>query len=465
MKLRYKLNLAFFALAMGSAVLVALVFLRLQKATIEQSELEKIDIITTETRKIIYESALSKDPLMLMDYLSALSRDNPSVIGASINLTGEWSTIVKDDVQKGRIRTKTGKDGQELGRNYPEEDILTKEIWAEKIGVRVRFSKSHIENQKNEARAQAKSDLSAALFIVFTLSILAAFLISWSLTRRLNTLSAEIAKLGEGKLGTATVIKGRDEISELGKKFNLMSQNLLELERMKKTFISSVTHELRSPLGAIESYVRMMIANDKNMEAGQKASLQRIQENAMRLSHFVTTLLDISRIERGKMDISRRLYKPAALIEDIAAFFSPKANESGLVLRIEIQPNMPDIMFDPDLVGHVLTNLISNAIKFTPKNGRIIIRAFAYVKQEIALLRISVQDTGIGISKENCAKLFSPFTRIQNQILQAKGTGLGLALSKGIVELHGGQIGVDSEPGKGSIFWFELPYKIPFQQK
>lgn len=437
MKLRYKLNLTIIAAAVGSSLAISAVFLRLQKSAIEKSEAEKIDLILDETRKTASESILARDSLMLMDHLDALRRDRPEVISCKINIRGKWNDI---------------------GPPPSEKDIaesFEKEIRVENVRAAIRFSSVYIAKQKQKAIKNATDNLAIAMSVVCILSIIAAWALSWSLTRRLDSLSDEIKKVGEGKLGAVTPVKGSDEIADLAEKFNDMSKKLLELEQMKKTFISSVTHELRSPLGAIESYVRMMLADERYRTPTEKNNLIRIQENAARLSHFVTTLLDLSRIERGKMDLALRIYEPTALIQDTVAFFLPKAKESGLELKTDVSENIPPMMLDPDLMGHVLTNLISNALKFTPKNGQITVSAAMTTPQ---VLYVSVKDTGVGISKADARKLFAPFERIRNP-LNAKGTGLGLALAKGIVELHGGKLGVESEPGKGSTFWFEIPAK------
>ncbi|MFH1619447.1 MAG: HAMP domain-containing sensor histidine kinase [bacterium] len=520
MKLRYKLNFILIAAAVGSSLAVSAVFLKLQKSAVEKAEQEKIQIIIEETRKIISEATLSRDPLMLMDYLSTPRRDRPQVIGCRASINGIWSNIGAPS------------SGKDTTGSFEEE------IWGGNTGVALRFSKAHIEAQKAQALKHAVGNLKIALAVVSAASILAAFLLSWSLTRRIRSLASEVEKVSGGKLGAVAVVKGSDEISELGRKFNEMSQKLLEVEQMKRTFISSVTHELRSPLGAIESYVRMMLADgagtassggtvnkasgsqngavpealprvpadsgalpgprrvladgapsasgarpcptdDRRVPAvGQvpqtpgalrpggtsqrspeeRANLQRILENASRLSHFVTTLLDISKIERGKMDFLPRKTDPAALIRDTAAFFVPKAEESGLALVTDIAPGLPEIILDQDLTGHVMTNLISNSIKFTPKSGKITVASAMKVDGGEKFLRVEVRDTGVGIPKSDLARLFLPFEQVRNQ-MKAKGTGLGLALAKRIVEMHDGRIGVESEQGRGSIFWFELPYK------
>lgn len=440
MKLRHKLYFTLIAVAVGSALSVSAVFLELQKSAIEKSEAEKIDLILNETRNVISESLLAKDPLMIMDHLKTISRDRPEVVSTRMRISGQWRDISIPSSQKDAAQT------------------YDREIWVENTGVSLRLSGSYINKQKKNALLNAAKDLVVALAVVCVLSIAAAFLLSWSLTRRLGSLSDEIRKVGEGKLGAVTRIKGSDEIADLAKKFNDMSQKLLELEQMKRTFISSVTHELRSPLGAIESYVRMLTLDESKWTASELANLGRIQENAARLSRFVTTLLDISRIEKGKMDLSLRLYNPATLVQDTVAFFAPKAKETGLDLKSEVQENIPVTLLDPDLIGHVVTNLLSNAIKFTPRNGRIMVSARTKAEGKNTSLRISVEDTGVGIPASESTRLFSPFERVKNP-LNAKGTGLGLALAKGIVELHGGKIGVVSKIGKGSIFWFELPLK------
>jgi signal transduction histidine kinase len=166
-------------------------------------------------------------------------------------------------------------------------------------------------------------------------------------------------------------------------------------------------------------------------------------------------MLEMSKIERGKLDFEPRLAEIGPIVEDAGLFFAPRARDASLALSVLVPPGLPAFQFDPDLVAQVLANLVSNAIKFTPAGGRVTLRAARAANTVV----ISVEDTGVGLTAEACGRIFTPFERVPNA-LRATGTGLGLAISQAIVQRHGGRIGVESEPGKGSVFRFELPLKF-----
>jgi signal transduction histidine kinase len=241
-----------------------------------------------------------------------------------------------------------------------------------------------------------------------------------------------------------------------------MSAKLQELDRMKKTFIASVSHELRSPLSAIESQVRRMLAESASLSQADKQSLERIRRNAARLEHFVASLLEMAKIERGKLEFSPRACELGPIVEDAAFFFSAKAREAGVALETDIDPGLPSFELDPDLIAQVVTNLVSNALKFTPAGGRVrvTLRRSARADGPGCWAECAVEDSGVGVPAEALGRIFSPFERVKNA-LHAGGAGLGLAIAKSIVEMHGGSIRAESEPGKGSRFIFEIPSEGP----
>lgn len=239
----------------------------------------------------------------------------------------------------------------------------------------------------------------------------------------------------------------------------LKEQNdkLKELDRLKNGFISSVSHELRTPLASIMGYAEFLedeISGALNPD--QQAFVRQISEGARRLQLLMDDLLDFARFDSGAFRIHPREADLAEKVMEIVDSLQPLAHEAGLRLEPKLPGTALPLGFDPERIGQVLLNLLGNAIKFTPRGGQIDVR----VLPGPAEVRIEVQDSGIGIAEANLPKLFQKFFQIDPSTTREKGgAGLGLSISKALIEAHGGGIGVESQLGSGSTFWFTLPLK------
>jgi signal transduction histidine kinase len=258
--------------------------------------------------------------------------------------------------------------------------------------------------------------------------------------------------VGAGRLDIQVRASGADEISRLARNLNAMVVRLRELDEMKRTFVASVTHELRAPLFAIESYIKEFLRDSPELRPEDRQRFVRIEANAARLARFVTSLLDLAKIERGQLDYRPRATEIARLIEDASEFQRSRASERQLALSFAADADLPQLKVDPDMITQVMANLISNAIKFSPPGGRIEVG----VRRRADGVECAVADTGVGIPAETLKRLFRPFERGADP-LRAGGTGLGLSIAKAIVERHGGRLTVVSTPGRGSRFSFTLP--------
>jgi PAS domain S-box-containing protein len=238
-------------------------------------------------------------------------------------------------------------------------------------------------------------------------------------------------------------------------------QRLKELDKMKSDFVSGVSHELRTPLTAIKVSVDNMLDgvigefNEK-----QIAYLTRIKANTDRLARLINDLLDLSRIEAGKIDFRPTNLSLVTLIKEVAESLRPVAAEKLISLNIASPDREVMAWADRDKVVQVLMNLIGNALKFTPAHGKVTV---VVGKNGDQWVRVSVADTGLGIPTEEADRIFDKFYQIaQSSKQKTKGTGLGLTICKDLVEMQGGQIWVESEGGQGSTFAFTLPAERRF---
>jgi signal transduction histidine kinase len=230
--------------------------------------------------------------------------------------------------------------------------------------------------------------------------------------------------------------------------------------RSKSDFLANVSHEIRTPLTAILGFAELLLRESESgvIPATYSNTLVTIRRNGEHLLEIINDILDFSKIAAGRFDVERAPVDPAALVSDVVALMSIRAEAKGLSLAVECEPPLPEkFETDPRRLRQVLVNLIGNALKFTDAGG-VVLRVAARSAADGALLRFEVRDTGIGISEEQMTRLFQPFA--QADVSTARrygGTGLGLSICKHLVELLDGQIGAESRPGEGSVFWVELP--------
>lgn len=227
----------------------------------------------------------------------------------------------------------------------------------------------------------------------------------------------------------------------------LVKKRTASLEMMMSTMV----HELRAPLTAIKWAIPSIPEEKKNSKA-QKELINDIELQADQMLDLVGQLLNFSRIELGKLKIEKKKNNLSNIVSTTARMFKGSAESKGLAVHVSIEKKLPTFAFDKEKITEVLNNLISNAIKYTEKGD-----VHISVSRIDDSVRVEVADTGIGVSDELKERLFNPFER--NEGSKQVGTGLGLYNTKGIIEAHGGTIGVASRHGEGSTFWFELPLK------
>ena len=257
-------------------------------------------------------------------------------------------------------------------------------------------------------------------------------------------------------------IKVEERTHELRAANQKLEESNLQLQstnKMKSQFLANVSHELRTPLNAIIGFSELLLADPRHpLATEQREFTQDILSSGQHLLDLINDILDLSKIEAGKMLMTLETFH----IDDIARaalmMIRPTAAAKRIELSVSIPPELPAISADPSKVKQILYNLLSNAVKFTPDEGRVTVTA----SMGDAAIRVCVSDTGIGIAEEDRERIFSEFLQIDGSFARRfQGTGLGLALVKRFVEMHGGRIQVDSAPGRGSRFTFDLPVGGP----
>ncbi|MEW6008552.1 MAG: ATP-binding protein [Candidatus Omnitrophota bacterium] len=243
-----------------------------------------------------------------------------------------------------------------------------------------------------------------------------------------------------------------------------VNERLKELDRLKSDFVSNVSHELGTPLATCRYFTSLMLKESAGpVSQQQREYLQLMDSNIERLTRLINNLLSLSRIEAGRFELRRSMVNVANLSKEVLRTFEGQLSEKQINIEDKIPQNVPEVYADSERIIEVFTNLIGNAIKFSPKNSVISLNAATITKElsaggERRYLLSSVSDTGKGIAASDLDKIFNKFEQLKTDLPQReRGTGLGLAICKEIVKLHKGDIWAESELGKGSTFFFALP--------
>jgi signal transduction histidine kinase len=238
------------------------------------------------------------------------------------------------------------------------------------------------------------------------------------------------------------------------------NHELKQLDKTKNHFFSVINHEMRTPLTAVTGYTELLLHCGNNLSDDQKLMLHNIEDSSRRLMDLVNNILDIARLEDGKMTIVPDVMELLPAVQQALAVIQPMADKKHISIKTYVSPGLPYVWGDAKRVNQILVNLLSNAVKYTPNTGSVTIAGqYDRTSDEVV---IKVSDTGVGIPADQVPHVFDRFSRIErSEIKHIVGTGLGLSIAKGLVEAHGGEIWVKSQEGQGTCFAFTLPIAEP----
>jgi len=386
-----------------------------------------------------------------------------------------WSRFLQD------LSAHRGDPSQEWVDNLPDglADHLNK-LRDQCLAVHV-ATLAEIDGEVEKARQtgwRAEMISWSAAGTALILSCIVSFLIVRSISRPLRQLTAGTRAIAEGRFFYRLNTDTHDEFAELARDFNTMTNRLRELDTLKKDFVSHVSHELKSPLASIQETIRILLEQIPGpLTEKQKRFLELNLQSAKRLSAMIANLLDLSRIDAGTMEYDIKNHELRELVETAVAEIEPRAEDKKLKIRV-LQPDRPlPIECDMNRVIQVLENVLGNALKFSPIAGSIEVatsiterdassapaslrdRIQAHGDAGSTCYTVAVTDHGPGVPDGLKENIFEKFRQIQGTKMTGQGAGLGLAISRTIVEAHGGAIWVEDNAGGGSRFIVLIPAK------
>ena len=307
--------------------------------------------------------------------------------------------------------------------------------------------------------AAFRQSLMQALVIAAVLATVAALALSYVVSRQIanpvRRMVMATRRIGSGHYAERVVVapaNAGDELGQLAASFNTMAGELEKTERRRVELVGDVAHELRTPLATLTGYLEGLL--DGVVEPSPE-TWAKLHTESLRLSRLVDDLQELSRAEARQLPIRLARVSPESIVSAARERVAPEYAEKQLELVAPSPTNLPDVMADPDRAVQVLTNLLTNALRYTPAPGRVEVR----VLRQGAALAFEVRDTGVGIAPENLPRVFERFYRVEKSRARALGgSGIGLTISRALVEAMRGTIHAESAgPGKGSVFTFTLP--------
>jgi len=305
--------------------------------------------------------------------------------------------------------------------------------------------------------------LLATVLLLFAggIAVSLGYLLSVSLVERIGRVNRAAQAIAQGHLGARVPVIGRDEVADLARTFNDMAGQLetaarqqRELDSLRRDLVAWIGHDLRTPLASLRVIVEALADGVVEDPATVQHYLQTAQHQIGSLSALLDDLFEMAQIDAGGLKLDRQPNSICDLISDTIEAFTALARQRGVKLEGSASPDADPVVMDVQKVGRVLSNLLDNALRHTPAGGAVWVKASSTAE----CVRVEVSDSGEGISEEDLPHVFERFYRGEKSRSRATGgAGLGLAISAGIVEAHGGQIGAESTAGEGTRVWFTLP--------
>jgi signal transduction histidine kinase len=360
---------------------------------------------------------------------------------------------------EGRRRAQGGGDPQSAFQNstvVPALNAMDRAL--EPVAAAIeQEGRDKVEQAQRLAERAAATTL-AALAVALGLTLLIGAGLTGALLRPIQTLKTGMAQVAAGDFTPDVTAPARrpDEIGDLARSFRAMADQLAELERLRAEFVSVASHEIKTPLSVIRGYVSLLADGIYGgVSEQQLRTLGAVTDQTDRLTRLVHRLLDISRFEAGGGRLELRRLNVRDFLEELTDDFRVLAMQNGVDFTVEVADDAPTtIEADPDRLNEVLGNLLSNAFKFTRRDGRIQLSA----RREGPGLQVTVADTGVGIPPDKLPRIFEKFYQVDNEAQpRSAGSGLGLAIAREIVEAHGGTISAESQVSRGTTFRVYLP--------
>lgn len=448
---------------------------RNQRRSFEEQSARRLDAIMEGVGRIAKESVANKDRLMLLSYLLHLRAEHPDLSFAEVRKgDAEPSRLGedRDDLirvsrqiqERGSVTYKVTADPDRSaltvstsGVSLQADGSALVQVDAEAVPspmvVTLGFDRAMIEAEIREALRPVRRQTAAIAAAFLALGFIGTFSLASLLTKPLVDLAAAVTLLGGGKLDVSVPAKGNDEVAALGRVFNENAARLRELMQFREDVLHTLTHELNTPLSALKGYLGLFQAE----VSPTPDSLKTMEAAVLRMEQSLGGALSLFRSQAQGKGLRRLLWVDGLIVE-MAGLFSPVAESKGLRVTLPPRDRVECLYADEELLRQVLTNLYSNALKYTPTGGEVRVG----LEADAGAVVVTVSDTGPGIPEADLPHIFKKFYRAQGT--RIPGSGLGLHIAHKAAAALGGALEVESAAGRGTIFRIRLP-KLPAHQE